>query len=73
MISEYSNSGFKYHHAEGDTATLLLWLPNTACTVPSYATHHVGVGAAVLDEHNDKILVVKEKHKLVNWKLPGLQ
>ena len=36
--------GFSYHHAVGDYAMLLKWLPQrVACKVPPYATHQVGV------------------------------
>ena len=34
--------GFKYHHAEGDNAQLLLWIGEGECKVPPYATHHIG-------------------------------
>lgn len=61
--------GFRFHHAEGDVAKLLLWLPNTECKVPPFATHHCGVGAVVID--GDKILLVREKSKITGWKLPG--
>jgi ADP-ribose pyrophosphatase YjhB (NUDIX family) len=62
--------GFQFHHAEGDEATLLKWLPeDVECLVPPFGTHHVGVaGALVKDDH---LLVVREKSKLNNWKLPG--
>ena len=62
--------GFKFHSAEGDYASLLLWLPTKEdCKVPVFATHHCGVGGAVVSQ--GKILVVKEKHKMSGWKLPG--
>lgn len=61
--------GFRFHHAEGDMATLLLWLPPSECKVPPFATHHCGVGGAVL--HEGKLLVVKERLKPTGWKLPG--
>jgi len=39
---------------------MVLWLPyNRDSTVPPFATHHCGVGAAIL--HEDKLLVVREK------------
>lgn len=71
--------GFKFHHAEGDVATMLMWLPhNVECKVPPFATHHLGVGGVVLvpsdnpaDAGASKILVVKEKSKIGGWKLPG--
>lgn len=63
--------GFKFHHAEGDYCNLLLWLPqDSQSTVPPFATHHVGVGALLVNKQNE-ILVVKEKSKVAGWKLPG--
>lgn len=64
------NYGFRFHHAEGDVACMMLWLKVTPCVVPPYATHHCGVGAVIIDQ-NRRILVVKEHSKLVGWKLPG--
>ena len=66
--------GFEFHNAEGKSATMLKWLPeNTESKVPPYSTHHVGCGAVVIHNSNgnDEILVVKERSKLANWKLPG--
>lgn len=68
-ISVAGMFGFKFHHAEGDYATLLLWLKDSECKVPPFSTHHCGVAGAVI--HENKILVVKEKAKCVGWKLPG--
>ena len=34
--------GFKYHHAEGEDAQLLLWIGEGESKVPPYATHHIG-------------------------------
>jgi ADP-ribose pyrophosphatase YjhB (NUDIX family) len=49
---------------------MLLWLPETECLVPPYATHHCGVAGALLVDN--KILVVKDIGKpRVGWKLPG--
>jgi ADP-ribose pyrophosphatase YjhB (NUDIX family) len=63
--------GFRYHHAEGEDATLLLWLREGECKVPPYATHHVGVAGALI--YGDEILVVKERvgPGAGSWKLPG--
>ena len=46
--------GFSYHHAVGDYAMLLKWLPQrVACKVPPYATHQVGVAG---ERHNHERL-----------------
>jgi ADP-ribose pyrophosphatase YjhB (NUDIX family) len=65
-----STFGFRFHHAEGDVATLLMWLPEKLeCKVPPFGTHHCGVGGAVV--RGDDVLVVRERGKMNNWKLPG--
>ena len=51
--------GFKFHHAEGDNAKMVLWLRDGPSKVPIFASHHAGVGCVVM--HEDNILVVKEK------------
>jgi ADP-ribose pyrophosphatase YjhB (NUDIX family) len=72
--------GFQYHHAEGEVATMMLWLPSDVeCKVPPFATHHVGVAGAVIvpgagnsSAADSKILLVREKSKqAAGWKLPG--
>mmetsp|Transcript_11486 Transcript_11486/g.14765 ORF Transcript_11486/g.14765 Transcript_11486/m.14765 type:complete len:286 (+) Transcript_11486:106-963(+) len=73
-----SDIGFKYHHAEGNQATMSLWLKtDIESRIPRYATHQVGVGGMVLrgKQKNglpEKILVIKEVHKVNNnYKFPG--
>ena len=42
VVAEAARLGFRYHHAEGSEATLLLWLPtDRPCAVPPFATHQV--------------------------------
>ena len=62
--------GFQFHHTKNDYIKMLLWLEDTECKVPPFATHHVGVGGVVLNNNNE-ILLVKEKLKNSQWKLPG--
>lgn len=71
--------GFKYHHAEGDQATMALWLEpdHIESRIPRYATHQVGVGGLVMNGQKangepDKVLVIKEINKVNNqYKFPG--
>ena len=72
LIPLAGHYGFKFHNAEGDDATMLLWLGKGECKVPPFATHHMGVGACVIN--GSELLVVREKDGalgLNNWKLPG--
>lgn len=52
---------------------LTQWLPSNENRLPPSASHQVGVGAFVLNEHSE-VLVVQEKHGPLRatgvWKLP---
>ncbi|KAF6095926.1 nudix hydrolase 6 [Phyllostomus discolor] len=72
LIAPAAALGFRFHHAEADSATLTLWLGEGPSRLPGYATHQVGVAGAVFDENTGKILVVQDRNKSKNlWKLPG--
>eukprot|EP00054_Salpingoeca_dolichothecata_P021288 m.135943 g.135943 ORF g.135943 m.135943 type:complete len:265 (+) comp23931_c0_seq4:57-851(+) len=64
--------GFEFHHAQGEHAVLLKWLPqDKPSLVPPFATHQVGVAGLCVDGNN-RILVIKERRNILNlWKLPG--
>lgn len=67
--------GFKFHSAEETHVTLKMWLPtDRPNTLPGNASHTVGVGAIVVDEETNRLLMVREKSgpaaKLGIWKLP---
>ncbi|XP_055000894.1 nucleoside diphosphate-linked moiety X motif 6 isoform X1 [Sorex araneus] len=72
-IGPASSLGFRFHHAEGDVATLSLWLAEGPSRLPAFATHQVGVAGAVFDEDSGRILVVQDRHQQVKnlWKFPG--
>ncbi|XP_020250253.1 nudix hydrolase 8-like [Asparagus officinalis] len=65
--------GFSYHHAEPGYVMLTYWIPDEPCMLPLTATHQVGVGAFVVNE-NREALVVKEKKCPLTcsgiWKIP---
>ncbi|XP_021740713.1 nudix hydrolase 10-like [Chenopodium quinoa] len=73
LIEIVVKEGFWYHHAEPNYLMLVYWIPETICTIPANATHRVGVGAIVLTE-NREMLVVQEKsggfRGLGIWKIP---
>lgn len=78
LIPIASAHGFRFHHAEGDMATLSIWLvPGVESKIPSFATHQVGVGGLVLRGGEDgrpvEALVVREARENygVKYKLPG--
>ncbi|CAI0383477.1 unnamed protein product [Linum tenue] len=66
--------GFRFHHAESDYVMLVRWLPeDEPDTLPVNASHRVGIGALVLNE-NKEVLVVMEKNGGFKdtgyWKMP---
>lgn len=53
---------------------LIKWLPdNEKNNIPSYSTHYIGVGGAVINQETKEILVVQENRTIIKdfWKLPG--
>ncbi|CAN8267164.1 unnamed protein product [Cochlearia groenlandica] len=66
--------GFEYHHAEKGYVMLTYWIPEEEpCMLPANASHQVGVGGFVLNQHK-QVLVVQEKYCTLSnkgvWKLP---
>jgi 8-oxo-dGTP pyrophosphatase MutT (NUDIX family) len=64
---------FTFHHAKNNFVMMYKWLPtNEQVNIPPYAHTMVGVGAVIMNDSN-QVLVVSEKHALVtgSWKLPG--
>uniref|UniRef100_A0A7N0RJ12 Nudix hydrolase domain-containing protein n=1 Tax=Kalanchoe fedtschenkoi TaxID=63787 RepID=A0A7N0RJ12_KALFE len=65
--------GFRYHHAEPDYLMLACWLPSRPDTLPANASHRVGIGAFVINDHRE-VLVVQEKSGAFGgsgvWKFP---
>jgi ADP-ribose pyrophosphatase YjhB (NUDIX family) len=73
-IADLASLGFQFHHARGaddNTVALNLWLDDrTPSKIPEFATHHVGVGAVVINSR-DEILCVRELRKnYMPWKTP---
>ena len=68
---EAADLGFKFHHAQGSTLKLNAWLrKDIPSKVPEFATHHVGVGAVVINSR-DEILCIRELRKNYHpWKIP---
>ncbi|KAJ8748190.1 hypothetical protein K2173_000598 [Erythroxylum novogranatense] len=73
LVNPVVQEGFRYHHAEPDYLMLVCWLPETPDTLPVNASHRVGIGAFVMNNEGE-VLVVKEKHGGFRgtgvWKLP---
>ncbi|KAI9177838.1 hypothetical protein LWI28_019848 [Acer negundo] len=73
LIEPTVKEGFRFHHAELDYLMLVKWIPKTSDTFPANASHRVGIGAFVMNDKGE-VLVVQERNgrfKDTNvWKLP---
>ncbi|KAJ3679097.1 hypothetical protein LUZ60_017108 [Juncus effusus] len=73
LIQPAVEQGFWYHHAEEKYLMLVYWIPETKHTLPVNATHRVGVGAFIIN-NNREVLVVQEKSGVLRgtgiWKFP---
>lgn len=71
LVETAVKEGFRYHHAEPEYLMLTYWLPETTNTLPGNASHIVRVGAIVLNDKQE-ILVVQEKIGRLRgvWKIP---
>ncbi|XP_073139228.1 nudix hydrolase 2 [Henckelia pumila] len=73
LVEPAVKEGFYFHHAEPRYLMLVHWLPSSANTLPANATHRVGIGAFLLNEKNE-VLVVQEKSGRFRgtgvWKFP---
>lgn len=71
LIEEMTDLGFQFHHAQGDRSVLNLWLKNSDSLVPEFATHHIGVGALVINSRDEVLCVREIRKQLMKWKIPG--
>ncbi|KAI3838592.1 hypothetical protein MKX03_030358 [Papaver bracteatum] len=73
LVEAAVKEGFWYHHAEPNYLMLVYWIPETANTLPINATHRVGIGAFVMNDKRE-ILVVQENSGIFKgtgvWKFP---
>ncbi|KAK4279082.1 hypothetical protein QN277_016838 [Acacia crassicarpa] len=73
LVEAVVKAGFRYHHAEPDYLMLVHWIPKTADLLPANASHVVGIGALVMND-NREVLVVQECNGWFKgtgiWKLP---
>lgn len=65
--------GFQFHHAESGYVMMAYWIPDGPSTLPPNASHQVGIGAFVMND-NKEVLVVQEKNGPLRgtgiWKMP---
>ncbi|XVF75162.1 hypothetical protein PTKIN_Ptkin13bG0165200 [Pterospermum kingtungense] len=73
LVEAAVKEGFWYHHAEPNYLMLAYWIPEGAHTLPANASHRVGIGAFVMNEKRE-VLVVQENTGRFRgtgvWKFP---
>ncbi|TQD92179.1 hypothetical protein C1H46_022217 [Malus baccata] len=73
LVETSVKEGFRYHHAEPHYLMLVYWIPEINNTLPANASHRVGIGAIVLNDKKE-MLVVQEKSGRFQgtgvWKIP---
>ncbi|KAL4185705.1 hypothetical protein AMTRI_Chr10g232020 [Amborella trichopoda] len=73
LVHAAVQEGFWYHHTEPTYLMLVNWIPDTPHTIPVNATHRVGIGAFVMNDKRE-VLVVQEKTRILQgtgvWKFP---
>ncbi|XP_058112488.1 nudix hydrolase 2-like isoform X2 [Magnolia sinica] len=73
LVQPAVEEGFWYHHAEPNYLMLAYWIPDTVHTLPINATHRVGIGAFVMNDKGE-VLVVQENSGHFRgtdvWKFP---
>ncbi|XP_039125553.1 nudix hydrolase 2-like isoform X1 [Dioscorea cayenensis subsp. rotundata] len=73
LVQPAVQEGFCYHHAEPTYLMLVYWIPVSENTLPINATHRVCIGAFVMNEKRE-VLVVQEKCGILRgsgiWKFP---
>ncbi|XVF71725.1 hypothetical protein PTKIN_Ptkin12aG0062700 [Pterospermum kingtungense] len=73
LVEPAVKEGFRYHHAEPDYLMLVNWISDSTNTIPENASHRVGIGAFVVNDKKE-VLVVQEKDGKFKgkgvWKFP---
>ncbi|KAM5584510.1 nudix hydrolase 10 [Rosa sericea] len=73
LVETVVKEGFHYHHAEPHYLMLVYWIPETTNTIPANASHRVGVGAIILNDKNEMLVVQEKSGRLQGtgvWKIP---
>ncbi|XAR67366.1 NAD(+) diphosphatase [Bertholletia excelsa] len=73
LVEAAVKEGFRFHHAEPLYLMLVYWIPKTGDTIPANASHQVRIGAIVVNDKRE-LLVVQEKNGKFRgtgvWKIP---
>jgi 8-oxo-dGTP pyrophosphatase MutT (NUDIX family) len=71
LIPVATGLGFVFHHAEPDYVMMTHWLPaDCESTIPPNASHQVGVGAFVINDEGQLLVVQEAVGNTGFWKIP---
>ncbi|KAL8138193.1 hypothetical protein V2J09_004194 [Rumex salicifolius] len=73
QIMSQSQEGFWYHHAEPNYLMLVQWIPKINSTIPANASHRVRVGAIVINDKRELLVVQEISGRFRGtgiWKIP---
>jgi 8-oxo-dGTP pyrophosphatase MutT (NUDIX family) len=73
LVPVAAQAGFKFHHS-GEAYVMMTCQLVDGAFIPPYASHYVGAGGVVLDEHNHLLVVWEKLHRKNRpyyYKLPG--
>ncbi|KAI8552195.1 hypothetical protein RHMOL_Rhmol06G0247100 [Rhododendron molle] len=73
LVEAAVKEGFRYHHAEPSYLMLVKWIAETADTLPANASHRVGIGAFVMNDMGEVLVVQENGGKFKGtgvWKFP---
>nr|GMC77123.1 nudix hydrolase 2-like [Ipomoea batatas]GME11953.1 nudix hydrolase 2-like [Ipomoea batatas] len=74
VVDAAVKEGFWYHHAEATYLMMVYWIPeSTPNTFPPNASHRVGVGAFVINQKGEILVVQENSGKFAGtgiWKMP---
>ncbi|KAI8545732.1 hypothetical protein RHMOL_Rhmol07G0061100 [Rhododendron molle] len=65
--------GFRYHYAEPSYLMLAKWIAETFDTLPANASHRVGIGAFVMNDMGEVLVVQENSGTFIGtgvWKAP---
>ncbi|CAH9137100.1 unnamed protein product [Cuscuta epithymum] len=73
LVDVAKKEGFVYHHAEETYIMMVYWIPKTPSTLPANASHQVGIGAFVINDEGEMLVVQEKQGKFGGtglWKMP---
>ncbi|XP_039030228.1 nudix hydrolase 2-like [Hibiscus syriacus] len=73
LVEPSVKEGFRYHHAEPDYLMLVNWISDSTSTIPENASHRVGIGAFIVNEKREVLVVQENNGKFKGkgvWKFP---